>query len=261
MIDTHAHLNFQDFDNDYQKVIQNNFQQGLKAVIIIGTDFKSGQRAIKISKEFDNCYVSLGLHPTEVDSEEFFLNKYQNLILKNPEKIKAIGETGLDYFEAQNKKEKQKEIFLKHLQLVQEFGLPIILHCRGSRDNPKDAYLDLLKIIRGLSKIPVGVIHCFSSNWEIAQEFLDLGFYIGFTGPITFKNVSQDLLIVGRNIPLEKTLLETDCPFLTPEPHRGRRNEPIYIRFIAQKLAFLKNISFEKVVNQTSKNAKELFKI
>jgi TatD DNase family protein len=261
MIDTHAHLNFPDFDDDLSKIMQNNFQQGLEAVINVGTDIESGQKAIEISKEFDNCYVSLGLHPTEVGNEEFFLKEYQDLILKNFKKIKAIGETGLDYFEIQDKKDKQREIFLKHLQLAQEFELPIILHCRGSRDNPKDAYLDLLKIFKGLSQIPTGVVHCFSSNWEIAQEFLNLGFYIGFTGPITFKNVSQDLLTVGEKVPLQKILLETDCPFLTPEPYRGKRNEPIYIRFIAEKIAFLKNISFKEVVNQTSKNARKLFKI
>ncbi len=261
MIDTHAHLNFQAFKDDYSQVIKENFESGLKAVINVGSNLETSEKAIKISREFENCYVAVGLHPIHVEDEEFKRSRYKELIKKNKDKIKAIGETGLDFYHSKKNIEKQKEVFSKHIELAQEFNLPAILHCRGSKENPRDAYLELLKIVKELEKIPSGVIHCFSADWEIAQEFLKLGFYLGFDGPITFKNASPELLQVVEKIPLNRILLETDCPFLAPEPYRGQKNQPVYVRFMAQKIAELKNIDFNQVVKTTTESAKKLFRL
>ncbi len=155
----------------------------------------------------------------------------------------------------------QKKIFLEHLKLAKGFDLPVILHCRGETNNHVKAYKDLLLVIHSLSFMPYGVIHCFSANWLIAQKFLDLGFFIGFTGIITFNNCSQDLLEVVKKTPLEKILIETDAPYLAPEPYRGKRCEPWYVKFTAQKIAEIKKIAIEEVVNRTSQNTQKLFKI
>jgi TatD DNase family protein len=265
MIDTHAHLNFEAFSQDYKEVIQNNFKQGLKAVINVGSNLETSKKACQIAQEFKNCYAAVALHPIHVEDEIFVLGKYQDLIQRNKNQVKAIGETGLDYYQKTEGKDSQAEVLLKHFKLSQEFNLPIILHCRGSKTEPHDAYLDLLKIIKKeldsqlLAKR--GVLHCFSADRVIAQQFLNLGFYLGFTGPITFKNATPELLKVVAQTPLNRILLETDCPFLAPEPYRGERNEPIYIRFMAQKIAEVKGFSFEKVVEQTTINANNLFKI
>ena len=311
MIDTHAHLNFKMFKNDYAQVIEHNFKQGLKAVINIGSNLETSQKAIKIAQEFKNCFAAIGLHPihvhpvksrftppqagqtgislhpvksdkvgakqfnragaklfNRVKDEEFNREEYADLIRKNKNLVKAIGETGLDFYHSEDNKDlsaspagKQKKVFLQHIELAQEHDLPVILHCRGTKENPNNAYLELLKIIKELKKIPLGVIHCFSSDWEIAQGFLNLGFYIGFTGPITFKNVAPELLQVVEKSPLDRVLLETDCPFLAPEPYRGQRNEPVYVRFMAQKIAEIKDTSFNQVVEKTTKNARDLFKL
>ncbi|MDD4995894.1 MAG: TatD family hydrolase [Patescibacteria group bacterium] len=265
MIDTHAHLNFEDFKDDYQEVIKDNFKNGLMALINVGSNLETSQKAIKITKEFTGCYAALGLHPIHVEDEEFNEEKYKELIEKNKEKVKAIGETGLDFYHSQNNKEKQRSLFLKHISLANLSDLPIIIHSRGSKGNPRDAYLELLEIIKGLptsrSSAVRGVIHCFSANREIVQEFLKLGFYVGFDGPITFKNADPLVLEAVKETPLNKILLETDSPYLTPEPYRGQRNQPVYIRFVAQKIAELKNISLEEVISQTTKNAQKLFDI
>lgn len=261
MIDTHAHLNFKIFNNDYAKVIGHNFNQGLKAVINVGSNLETSKKAVKISQEFKNCFSAIGLHPIHVKDEEFDKEKFSLLIKENKDKIKAIGETGLDFYHDEDSRDLQKKVFLQHIELAQEFDLPVILHCRGNKENPKHAYLELIELIKGLKQIPKGVIHCFSADWFIAEEFLNLGFYIGFTGPITFKNATPELLQVVEKVFLDNILLETDCPFLAPEPYRGQRNEPVYVRFIAQKISEIKGLTFNQVVDQTTKNAKKLFRL
>ena len=239
------------------------------------------------------------LSQTEFDEEEikfksreenFNSEKYQSLINQDKnKKIIAIGEIGLDYFhipedsDINEVKEKQKQGLISQIKFAQKNNLPIILHARGSQptrndsqakhsdsggENPQDAYLDLLEIINKDAPRRVstgtehtkGVLHCFGSNLEIAKKFIDLGFYIGFTGIITFKNKSvSELQNVVKEIPLEKILIETDAPYLTPEPHRGKKNQPQYVKHVAEKVAELKNLSFEKVVQQTTQNFKNLF--
>jgi len=260
MIDTHAHLNFEAFRNDYQQAVQRALENNVRSIINIGSNFLTSQEAIKIAREQDGCYAAIGLHPIHVEDEEFDFDKYFFLIEENKDKVKAIGETGLDFYHSEESKDKQKEVLKKHIELAQKFNLPLIFHCRGNKENPEEAYLELLKILK-LSEPITGVVHCFSSSWEIAQEFLNLGLYIGFTGIITFKNVDQELLGVVRNVPSDRMLIETDCPYLSPEPHRGERNEPSYVALTAQKIAEIKNVSLEEVDKITTTNAKRLFNI
>lgn len=267
MIDSHCHLNFNAFKDDWREVLKRSFEHGITHIINVGSNYKTSERAVNIAKEFSQCSAAIGLHPIHVAEEEIDLQKYYSLILENTRLVKAIGETGLDYFHQPADFEKQKDVFLKHLELAEESNLPVILHCRGSADDPLKAYDDLLEIIlqRQLASSPPksanGVLHCFSANWQIAQKFLDLGFYIGFTGIITYKNCAQDLLEVVAKTPLERILIETDAPYLSPEPYRGQRCEPWYVKFTAQKIAAIKKIIPEKVIEQTTQNAKKLFQI
>lgn len=260
MIDTHAHLNFDAFQNDYQQAIQRAFENNVRSIINVGSNFLTSQKAVRIAKEHNGCYSAIGLHPIHVKDEDFDVNKYTEFIKTNIDYIKAIGETGLDFYHSDKNKDEQTEVLKQHIELARTFNLPLILHCRGSKEDPKDAYLELLKILNPLKSI-IGVIHCFSSDWEIAQEFLNLGLYIGFTGIITFKNVNKELLDVVENTPLDRILIETDCPYLSPEPHRGERNESSYVSFTAQKIAEIKNISLEEIDKITTTNAQKLFKL
>lgn len=273
MIDTHCHLNFRAFKNDYREVISRSFKKGIKALMIVGSNYETSVKAIEIAKEFKNCFVALGLHPIYVKDEKFEEYIYISLIDLNRGIVKAIGETGFDYFtitESQKNSETQKiseiqrlqkDVFLKHLKLAKEFSLPVILHCRGDVNNPLAAYNDLLSIIYNYKPRIYGVIHCFSANWQIAKKFLALGFYIGFTGIITFDNCNSELSEVVKKTPLEKILIETDAPYLAPEPYRGQRCEPWQVKFTAQKISEIKKITSKKVIEQTIKNAKELFRL
>jgi len=265
MIDTHAHLNFEAFQNDYQRVIDRAFKNNVRSIINVGCSFSTSRKALKIAKEHNGCYAAIGLHPTHAKDERFEVNEYAELIKNNIGYIKAIGETGLDFYHSDENKDKQVEVLRQHIELSRTFSLPLILHCRGSKQNPQNAYVELLEVIKEAcpvrDEVSDGVIHCFSSNWQIAQEFLNLGLHIGFTGIITFKNVDKELLEVVKNTPLDRILVETDCPYLSPEPHRGERNESAYVMFTAQKIAEIKGISLEEVDKITTTNAKKLFNI
>jgi TatD DNase family protein len=257
LIDTHCHLNFEAFEKDYQAVAKRCQEKGMK-VVTVGSQKQTSQRAMEIAHEFDFVFAAVGLHPTHLADEEFSAEDYLKMA-KDP-KVVAIGETGLDYYQmwAENKeeeqaaKEAQKELLKKHLVLAQESDLPVILHCR-------DAYEDLIQFLKTQEKIS-GVVHCFLSSRIIARQFLDLGLYLGFTGIITFTD-DQELFEVVKETPLEKMFIETDSPYLAPQAYRGKRCEPIYVEEVAKKIAELKNIPVEKVIEQTGQNAEEFFKI
>lgn len=265
MVDTHAHLNFKSFKDTYSEVIQRSFAGGMRAIVIPGSNYSTSERAITIAKAHEGCCAAVSLHPIHVRKEIFDKQKYGALVEQNKGEVKAIGETGLDFFHNPQDRDLQKQVFIQHLELAKDFDLPIILHCRGSKQSPKDAYIELLKLFKELLGDPIstlhGTMHCFQSDLDIAQQFLEFGFYLGFDGPITYHDANPDLLDAIAKIPLERMLLETDSPYLTPEPHRGERNEPLYIRFVAQKIAEIKNISFDKVIEVTTQNAVQLFSL
>lgn len=278
MFDTHSHVNFNNYKEDSPEIIKDCLDKNIR-LIVVGSQYDTSERAVKIADVYESgVYAAIGLHPihltqTEVDEEEFSFKsreekfdkaRYHALINK---KVVAVGEIGLDYFhipegrDFEEIKKIQKEGLIPQLVFAGEYNLPVILHCRGAKDEPYGAYYDLLEILKNFTGGIKGVIHCFVGNLEIAQKFLDLGFYVGFTGIITFKNVSRKLLEVVRDVPLERILAETDCPYLSPEPHRGERCIPQYVEFTLKKITEIKGISFEEAERQTDKNTKELFRI
>jgi TatD DNase family protein len=241
--DTHSHLSFKAYDNDRDETIKRTQKEGV-VCIDIGTNFQSSQKAVELAKKHDNIFAAIGMHPEE--SEKFDKEKYKKLA-QSSKKVVAIGEIGLDYIE--RPEEKQKQIFIQQLELAKELDLPVIIHCRM-------AHADTINILKKRSVR--GVIHCFTGTWQEAQEYLDLGFYLGING-IIYK---MDLTEVIKKCPLDRTLAETDCPFLTPpDEGKSKRNEPIFIKHIIQKIADLKGLSFEEIAEKTTQNAKKLFKI
>ncbi len=280
MIDTHAHLNFQAFEKDCAQVIERSFSNGIKFIINVGSQLDTSSKAIELADKFKNLpphlistgifgikltnsapircgglYAAVGLHPIHAGDEVFDFEIYKKLTQNK--KVVAIGETGLDYFHIKDEKliKLQKEIFLSHIKLAQELDLPLILHCRGIKKEPNKAYQEMLEILKK-ERANKGVIHCFSSNLDIAKEFLALGFYIGFTGITTF---SKELENVVSGIPLDKILTETDCPYLAPVPYRGKRCEPWHVKFTIEKIAQIKGLSFPETEKQTEQNAINLF--
>lgn len=284
LFDSHSHLHLSHFDHDREEIIKKLRDFNIKA-INVGTDFEESGKAVELSKKYpDVLWASVGLHPNDILNENFNISKYKELA--ENDKVVAIGECGLDYFRItnnespqQNKfatgqvgiKERQKEIFIKQIELAKELKKPIILHCRPSIGT-QDAYEDAINIIENLKfKIKNcgnGVAHFFSGSKEISRKFLDLGFYISFAGPITFhptgghtKGGASQYREIVEFMPIERIIIETDSPFAAPVPHRGKRNEPSYVEFVARQIAEWKELNFDKVAVQTHNNAKALFKI
>ncbi|MBI2038492.1 MAG: TatD family hydrolase [Candidatus Nealsonbacteria bacterium] len=253
LIDTHAHLNFKDFKDDADEIIQRSLS-GDVWIINVGSQYNTSERAVELAEKYlAGVYAAIGLHPIHAQ-DEFQYEKYKKLALRSlgeGGKVVAIGEIGLDYkSEYVSSKEEQKEVLLKQLDLAKELNLPVIIHCR-------QAHADLIQALQQSNNLTIkGVIHCFTGTWQVAQKYLQLGFYLGFNG-IIFK---LDLDEVIKNAPLERILVETDCPYLTPAQEEGR-NEPLYVKYVAEKVAQLKNLTFENVAEATTQNAKNLFKI
>lgn len=260
LIETHAHLNFPEFKNDIAGAIYRAKKIGVFKIINIGTNLETSFESINLARKYPEIYATVGLHPQEtheVTIEE--IEKY--FVLLSKEKVVALGEIGLDFYTSEKvgkyskypSKEEQRIIFIQMLKLAQDTKLPVILHCR-------DAYEEMIKILISEGIKIDGVIHCFSSNLLIAKKFLDLGFHLSFCGNITYKKIDS-INDVVREIPLSKILLETDSPYLTPEPFRGKRNEPAYILEITKKVAEIKKIPLVEVEKKTTENAEKLFKL
>lgn len=252
LIDTHCHLNFKEFDIDRDKIIGQCLNNDIW-IINVGVDYESSKKVIELAEKYDKgVYATISIHPHNVDKVDFNKKKFLELA-KNP-KVVAIGETGLDYMFCENDEkiqELQKKVFIQHLDLAKEINKPVIIHSRR-------LFPEILEIIRNTKyELPnTGVLHCYMGRWSYAEEYLKLGFYLSFTGLITY---ARDYDKVIRNTPLERIMIETDAPLLTPEPHKGERNEPQYVKYIAQKIAEIKEIPFKKVAFQTTKNARTLF--
>lgn len=259
LIDTHAHVNFSDFKKDYKEVIKRALDEGA-GMIIVGAYGDASKRAVEIAEEYESgVYAAVGQHPGT--KEEFNYDYF--LKLAKHEKVVGIGECGLEYFHIKDEQahQRQKDIFAKHIELAKEVKKPLIIHCREAHD-------DLLKLLYANShnlNTNAGAMHFFTGTLEQAKKYIELGFYISFSGVITFlplrranANAYDEVV---KNIPLEKILIETDCPYAAPVPHRGKRNEPQYVKYVAQKIAEIKELPFEEVAEQTTQNARELFKI
>lgn len=246
-IDTHCHL-YDEYYYDMDRVIQNAVKNNVKRVIVNGCDMKSNKEVLELIKKYDIVYGALGFHPTELDGISDEELKWLDDNLDNS-KIVAVGEIGLDYHYDETDREKQQYFFRKQLEIAKKHNLPVIVH---SRDSIQDTY-NILK-----DSSVKGVLHCYSGSLEMAREFIKIGYFLGVGGIITFKN-AKNIINVINNIGLEYILLETDSPYLAPEPYRGRTNEPAYIPIIASKIAALKGVSISEVERITTGTARGIF--
>ena len=253
LIDSHAHIQGKEYAGEVEAVIARAREAGVGKIIAVGGagDISSNTEAIALARPFPDIYATVGMHPHDAkDVGEDELQKLKELT-SHP-KVIAVGETGLDYYYDHSPREVQRRVFAEFIHLARETGLPIVVHER-------DAANDAAQLLRGEGEGKIrGVIHCFTGNYEAACAYLDLGFYISFTGIITFKN-ADPLREVVRKLPLEKMFVETDSPYLTPMPYRGRRNEPAYVRYVAETGARIKGLSLEEVARVTTQNVQELF--
>ncbi|MFA5022137.1 MAG: TatD family hydrolase [Patescibacteria group bacterium] len=270
LFDSHAHLNFEDFNVDWQTIIA-DCQKNNIFLINVGSQLNTSQKAIAIAQNYNQgVYAAVALHPIHTPGssfhpEVFELKEYKDLIASS-KKVVAIGETGIDFFHDDKNFDNQKKVFIQHLHLAKEFDLPVIVHARNSKDGQAclpagrtDVYEEILKILKK-ENTTKGVIHCFGGTVKQALAFWQQGFFVGFTGIITFPK-TQVLAEVIKSLPLEAVLIETDCPWLAPVPFRGQRNVPQYVKYVAQKIAEIRETEYNKIEEQTFKNALNLFNI
>ena len=251
-IDSHAHLEMSDYDHDRDEMIKRALNQGIEKIVTIGIDKKECAQAIKLAATYPFIYVALGLHPHNAKKSD---NNLIDFIKENArhKSVVALGEMGLDFFKNWSPRLDQIKCFHDQLTLARELNLPVIIHDR-------DAHEETLQILREERAWEVGgVIHCFSGDFKMAAACIDMGFFISIPGTITFKNASSLQEVVNK-IPLENILIETDAPFLAPIPFRGKRNEPAYVWYVAEKIAEIKKVPIEKVASVTTHNACLLFK-
>ena len=253
LFDTHVHLNAEQFNEDLQEVIDRAIAEGVTNMVVVGFDEITIKKAIELAETHDFLYARVGWHPVDaIDMTQEHLDWLKELA-SHP-KVVALGEMGLDYYWDKSPKDIQKEVFRKQIRLAKEVNLPIIIHNR-------DATADIVEILKEENAGEVGgIMHCYSGSVETALECVEMNFYISLGGPVTFKNAKKPKE-VAEAVPLDRLLVETDCPYLTPHPYRGKRNEPAYVKLVAEQIAELKGLTFEEVAEETAKNAKKLFGI
>jgi len=254
MIETHAHLDSEKYDNHRERVIKDAFAGDIDLIVNICSDAESIGKVMALSKNYEKIYASIGIQP---HSASEFNDKIEKTIYKYIEenkKIVAIGEIGLDYHYNFSPPHIQRTVFREQLKIAKNVKLPVVVHSREATD-------DTLRILDEEKMEEIGgVIHCFTGNTEEVKKFMKRGYYIGIGGAVTFKNTIS-LQEAVKIISIEQILLETDCPYMTPAPHRGKRNEPAYLKYVAEKIAFLKGISLNEIIKETTKNALTLFSI
>ncbi len=252
MIDTHAHLQWPDFQRDIEQVIKRAFAAGLRAIVGIGYDLKASREAVQIAHDHEHVYAVVGIHPHNAKIlSAGMLGSLRELARDG--KVVAIGEIGLDYYRDLSPRTSQKEAFEQQIQLARELDLPIVVHDR-------EAHGDVINALRKAGRDVGGVLHCFSGSIEMALEAIELGYFISIAGPVTFPNARR-LHDLVKQLPEEHILLETDCPWLSPQSKRGQRNEPAYLVETAQKVADLRKISLNELSDISSGNVKRLFGI
>lgn len=252
LIDSHVHLDKGHFDIDREYLIKNLHNNGIELVINIGADLQSSLESVDLARKYDNIYATVGVHPHSAkDLTDHMLNRLRDL--SGEEKVLAIGEIGLDYHYDNSPRDVQRTWFKKQIQLAKEVDLPIVVHSREADE-------DTLRILKEEAQGLRGVIHCFSSDRAMMKEYVDLGFYIALGGPVTFKK-TDELKEVAKLLPIDRLLVETDAPYLSPHPYRGKRNEPIFVKQTAGVIADLRGMTIEDLTLQTNKNTKAIFGI
>jgi len=251
LVDSHAHLEDEKYDKDREEIIE-ECKKDLTFLINVGSNLLTSKQSIELAHNYDFIYASVGIHPHDAQKEFDKVEEIEKLALQ--QKVVAIGEIGLDYYYDEPSKEFQKEVFTKQIRLAKKLNLPIIIHDR-------DAHEDILDILKKeWTKDLRGVFHSYSGSVEMAFQVIEMNFYISLGGPVTFKNAKKPKE-VAKAVPIEKLLIETDSPYLTPEPYRGKRNTPVYVKFVAGKIAELRGIPYEEASRITAENAIKLFNI
>lgn len=253
LFDTHVHLNARQFEEDRTDTIQRAFDAGVQHMVVVGFDRETIPLAIEIAEDYDTIYAAVGWHPVDaIDMTDEDLQWIEEL--SSHPKVVAIGEMGLDYHWDKSPANIQKDVFRKQIQLAKKVNMPIIIHNREATE-------DIVKILQEENAKEVGgIMHCYNDSVDYVQACLDMNFYISLGGPVTFKNAPLPKEVAAQ-MPLDRLLIETDAPFLAPHPNRGKRNEPAYVKLVAEKIAEIRGISFEEVGKITTENARNLFKI
>lgn len=253
LFDTHAHLNAEQFNEDLEEVIARAQEAGVTNMVVVGFDRPTITRAMELVESYEFIYACVGWHPVDaIDMTEEDL-KWIEELAAHP-KVVAIGEMGLDYHWDKSPKDIQKDVFRRQIRLAKKVKLPIVIHNR-------EATQDIVEILKEEGAAEVGgIMHCFSGSAETAKECVNMNFYISLGGPVTFKNAKKPKEVAAE-IPLDKLLIETDCPYLAPHPFRGKRNEPSYVKLVAEQIAEIKGLTYEEVAEATTQNAKKCFAI
>ncbi|MDI6631161.1 MAG: TatD family hydrolase [Bacillota bacterium] len=250
LTDTHCHLDDERFDPDRAAVVGRARAAGVTRIITVGYDLASSRRGIDLAGSLTGVFAVVGVHPHDAAAAPPDYIEVLRRLAREP-RVVAVGEIGLDFYRDLSPRPVQREVFAAQLRLARELGLPVVIHCR-------DAHGEVCEILKREAAGLAGVMHCFSGSWEEAEHFLALGFHISIAGPVTFPQ-STKLVEVARRVPLDRLLLETDAPYLTPVPHRGKRNEPAYLVHTARRVAEIRGISLEELASATTENAARLF--
>ncbi len=250
LVDSHCHINFDPLDQEVEQVVQRARDNGVNHMLCVSVNMEDYPQVLHLARHYENVYASVGVHPNEQKGREPEVDELVELASNNH--VVAIGETGLDYFRTEKKSEWQINRFRRHIEAAKQSGKPLIIHTRDSAN-------DALTILEETdARDAGGVMHCFVEDWDTAQRAMDIGFYISFSGIVTFKN-AKTLQDVARQVPLDRILVETDSPYLAPVPHRGKTNEPGYTRYVAEFIAKLRGIPLEQLAKVTSENFFRLF--
>jgi TatD DNase family protein len=262
LADTHAHLDFSQFTEDRDQVMDRAAKEGITRVVTVGFDLESSRQAVALTKRYANLWACVGIHPHEASrGTAEVLDSLRDL--SKHHKVVAIGETGLDYYRDRSPRDVQRQVFRQELDIAAEAGKPAVIHNRAAHEDIMPIIRDWVKGIRssnGNLQPPLGVVHCFSGDLVMAEELFDLGFYVSIAGPVTFPNATRLQELVSR-LPLERLLIETDCPFLAPHPYRGKRNEPANVKLIARKVAEIRSMPLEEISQRTTENARRVFRL
>ena len=253
LFDTHCHIDEERFDQDRDQVLSRMQEYGVGSCVCVGSDMETSRRSVAFAEKTPGIYAAVGIHPHEA---KYFkpedIETLKGWFLRP--KVKALGEIGLDYYYDHSPRDIQRDVCAAQLMLGYEADMPVIFHVR-------DAHGDMLDLMHAQGgKLPKGILHCYSGSWECAREYLKMGFYLSIAGPVTFKKAPSQWE-VAQNVPLDRLLIETDSPYLAPEPMRGRRNEPAFVRYVAEKIAALRGISFAELAAATTQNAKDIYRI
>ena len=253
IFETHAHYEDGRFDEDRDEILGGLGTNGIEVVVNVGSTFETSKTSIALAEKYPHVYAAIGIHPSEIDCLNESVYEWIRANASHPQVV-SIGEIGLDYYweKEQAQRNKQKEAFIRQMEIAREVKLPIIVHSR-------DAASDTLDIMKRCNAYEIGgVIHCYGYSVEMAREFVKMGYYIGIGGVVTFKN-ARVLKEVAAEIPLEHLVVETDCPYMAPEPHRGKRNSSLYLPYVVEQIAELKGVSAEEVMKVTRENGYKLF--